>query len=224
MIPRRDLNNRKKKGKINKLITLQFKLTGRRMDSRKGFTLIELLIVITMISIIITVGAPSFSGFIQEGRVKSAARSVAVGIQTARLRAINANRRCYLDFSAGSLAPADSFFTIWLDTNGNQSYDTGEIDSAQLAMPDTKSSLNGFKLPRGVTFAASGLSYGPDSATVTADGVDFSGNDYVGFNSRGESTSSGAVYLTGENGSIYAVSVSGLGAVRTFRWEDSQWK
>jgi len=32
------------------------------------------------------------------------------------------------------------------------------------------------------------------------------------------------VLITGENGSNYAVTVSALGAVRTWRWEDNQWK
>lgn len=194
------------------------------MGSRHGFTLIELLLVITMLSIVITVGAPSFSGLIQESRVKSGARTVAVALQTTRLRAINANRRCYIDFAPGALTPADSFYTIWLDTNSNHSYDVGEVDSSRLAMPDSKSSLSGFKLPRGVQFGATGVSTGPDSASVPGDGVDFSGNNEVGFNSRGECLATGTVFLTGQNGSVYAVSVGGLGAVRTYRWEDSQWK
>jgi len=188
-----------------------------------GFTLIELLLVLTMLAIVITVGAPSFSGFVKENRIKSGARSVAVAVQTARLKAISANRRCYLDFAPGSLTPADSFFTIWLDVDGDQSYDAGEIDSTFLALPETKGGYPGFKLPRGVKFGVSGVSLGPEGASIPPDGVDFNGSDRVGFNSRGEGTA-GVVFLTEEDGRNYAVTVGSLGAVRTWRWEDNQWK
>ena len=190
----------------------------------KGFTLIELLIVLTMLAIVITVGAPSFSGFIQENRVKSSSRAVAVAIQTARLKAINSNRRAYMDFAPGALTPADSFYTIWLDIDGDLAYDDGEADSSGLAMPHIKGGISGFSLPLGVVFGVSGVGTGPDAMTVAADGVDFGGNDEVSFNGRGEASSSGVVYVTGENGSIYAVTVTSLGAVRSWRWEDNTWK
>lgn len=191
-----------------------------------GLTLIELMVVLTMLAIVITVAAPSFSGFLQESRTKSGARAVAVSIQTARLKAISGNRRCFIDFAPGSLTPADSFFTIWLDSNGNQAYDTGEIDSTRLALTETKSGFSGFMLPYGVSFGVGGAvppTTGPEAGAIPADGVDFGGSDRAWFNSRGEGTA-GSVFLTGENGSNYAVTVSTLGAVRTWRWEDNQWK
>jgi prepilin-type N-terminal cleavage/methylation domain-containing protein len=196
-----------------------------RLDN-SGFTMLELFIVLTMLAIIITVAAPNFSGFLQEGRIKSGARAVAVSIQTARLKAISGNRRCYLDFAPGSLTPADSFYTLWLDSNGNHSYDSGESDSTRLALPETRSGFSGFILPPGVCFGVSGSSpptTGPDAGAIPADGVDFGGGDMTWFNSRGEGTA-GAVFLTSENGSNYAVTVTNLGAVRTWRWEDNQWK
>jgi len=191
-----------------------------------GFTVVELMIVLTMLAIVITVAAPGFSGFLQERRIKSSARAVAVSIQTARLKAISGNRRCYLDFEPGSLTPADSFYTLWLDSNGNHSYDSGEIDSTRLAFPETRSGFSGFLLPGGVSFGVGGSSApstGPYGGAIPADGVDFGGSNTTWFNSRGEGAA-GAVFLTSENGSNYAVTVSALGAVRTWRWEDNQWK
>jgi len=200
-------------------------MIGSRMNNN-GLTLIELMIVLTMLAILVTVGGPSFSGFIREGRIKSGTRAMAVSIQTARLKAISGNRRCYLDFAPGSLTPADSFYTIWLDTNGNHIYDTGESDSTRLALTETKSGFSGFMLPWGVSFGVGGTSpptVGPDAGAIPADGVDFGGGDMIWFNSRGEGTA-GSVFITSENGSNYAVTVSSLGAVRTWRWEDNQWK
>ena len=192
--------------------------------STRGFTLVELMIVLTMLAIMVTVGAPSFSGFIQEGRVKSGARAVAISIQTARLKAINANRRAYIDFAPGALTPADSFYTIWLDMDADLTFDDGEADSSGLAMPDVKNNIPGFALALGVCFKSTGVTSGPDGLAIAADGVDFGGSDAVSFNGRGEASSPGVVYLTGENGSIYSVTVTSLGAVRTFRWEDNTWK
>lgn len=194
------------------------------MTIKKGFTLIELLIVIAMLAIVITVGAPSLSYFIRENRLKDAARQVAVSFQTTRLKAINSNRRCFIDFAPGGLAPADSFYTIWLDLNGDLTLDTGEIDSTGLAMPDVKSGVRGWKLARDSRFGAGSVASGPEGRTIPADGVDFSGADRVGFNSRGEATAVGAVYLTGSSGSTYAITVGRLGSVRTWRWEGNQWK
>jgi len=193
-------------------------------QSSQGFTLVELMIVVTMLSIVLTIGAPSFSGFIQEGRVKSGSRAVAVAIQTARLKAINSNRRAYIDFAPGSLTPADSFYTIWLDIDNDLSFDAGEADSSGLAMPEVKSGIPGFALAKGVAFKSTGVTSGPDGLAIASDGVDFGGNDAVSFNGRGEASSAGVVYLTGENGSIYSVTVTSLGAVRSLRWEDNTWK
>jgi len=183
-----------------------------------------MMIVLTMLAIVITVGAPSFSGFIQEGRAKSGIRSVAVSIQTARLKAINANRRAYIDFAPGALTPADSFFTIWLDVDADLAYDAGETDSSGMSMPESKGGINGFKLPRGVKFGTTGITSGPDAIAVPSDGVNFGGSDAVSFNGRGEAASAGLIMITGENGSVYAATLTTLGAVRTWRWEDSTWK
>ncbi len=194
------------------------------MRVARGFTIIELMLVITILAIVITAGTPSFSYFIRENRLKNSTRQVAVSFQTARLKAINANRRCFIDFAPGSLTPADSFYTMWLDMDGDLVMDTGETDSVKMAMPEAKSSLRGWKVSRDSRFGYAGVSSGPEGRTLPADGVDFSGANRVGFNSRGEATSAGAVYLTGTSGSCYAVTVGNLGSVRTWRWESNQWK
>ena len=124
----------------------------------------------------------------------------------------------------GGLTPADSFYTMWLDMDGDASMDPGEVDSTILAMPDVKSGARGWRLSRDTRFGVTAVATGPEGNTIFADGVNFSGADRVGFNSRGESTSSGIVYLTGASGSTYAVTVGNLGSVRTWRWEDNTWK
>jgi len=193
----------------------------RKNDS--GVTLVELMIVITMIAIIVSIGAPQFEGWNRLNRLRSGVRQVAAAMQNARLTAISANRRCYIDFGPGSLTPADSFFTLWLDVDGNGLYDSGEIDSTRIGFPESNGSFPGYKLPRGISFGANGPSSGPEGMTLASDGVDFGGADLVGFNAQGEGTT-GVVYLTGEGGYNFAITVSRLGRVRTWRWDDNQWK
>jgi prepilin-type N-terminal cleavage/methylation domain-containing protein len=198
-------------------------MTGTFRKNVSGFTLVELMIVVTVLAILVGISAPRFEGWNRINRLKSGVRQVATSIQNARFKAINANRRCYLDFAPGSLTPADSFFTIWLDVDGDQSYDIGEIDSTMIGFSDTRGGFPGLKLPRGVGFGVNGPTSGPEGMAVAADGVDFNGADLVGFNAQGEGTA-GVVYLTGEGGDIFAVAVSRLGRVRTYRWEDNQWR
>jgi prepilin-type N-terminal cleavage/methylation domain-containing protein len=198
-------------------------MAGAETRNTAGFTIIELMIVLVIIGITLTIAAPNFRGFVRENRVKTSARAIAVSLQIARLKAISSNRRCFVDFAPGSFSPADSFYTVWLDMNSNLAYDSGESDSTHLVQSDTKGSFKGYKLSQGVKFGVSGVSTGPESAAIPADGVDFGGSNRVGFNSRGVGTA-GGVYLTAENGSKYAITVSGLGAVRTWKWDNSQWK
>ena len=188
-----------------------------------GFTLVELMIVMTMMAILIAIAAPRFEGWNRLNRLRTGVRQVAMSIQNARFKAISTNRRCYLDFAPGSLAPTDSFYTLWLDVDGDTTYDSGEIDSAMLGFSDTKGGLSGYKLPAGINFGATGPATGPEGMAMAADGVDFNGTDRVGFNAQGEGTE-GVVYITGEGGIIFAITVSRLGRVRTWQWENSQWR
>jgi prepilin-type N-terminal cleavage/methylation domain-containing protein len=194
-----------------------------RRDNTSGFTLIELMIVMALMGLLVAIGAPRFEALNRINRLKTGVRQVAISIQNARLTAISANRRCYMDFALGTLTPADSFFTVWLDVNGDQMYDNGEIDSTRIGLPDTKDGYQGMKLPRGVAFGAGNASSGPDGMALVSDGVDFDGTDLLGFNARGEGTT-GVIYLKAEDGTTFAITVSRMGRVRTWQWGDNQWK
>jgi len=68
-------------------------LPGSRLQNRptKGFTLVELLIVMTILSILLAVGVPSFQSFILGQRVKTAAYDVHAALTFARSEAIKRN-------------------------------------------------------------------------------------------------------------------------------------
>jgi type IV fimbrial biogenesis protein FimT len=82
---------------------------GRRMlggPAQRGVTIIEMMIVIVIISIVLALGLPSLSEWIQNAQIRTAAESVQSGLQLARNEAVrrNANVRFSLTASDGSVA------------------------------------------------------------------------------------------------------------------------
>lgn len=57
----------------------------------RGFTLIEVLVGITLIALLMALGLPSMSTFIQNNKIKSAAADYYAGLQAARAEAIRSN-------------------------------------------------------------------------------------------------------------------------------------
>ncbi len=81
---------------------------------QKGFSLIELMIGLIIISILLSIGLPSFSLWIQNTQTRTAAESVLNGLQLARTQAVtrNTNVRFKLtnatgavDWTVGCVAP-----------------------------------------------------------------------------------------------------------------------
>ena len=58
---------------------------------RRGFTLIEVLVGITLVSVLMALGVPAISTFIQNNKIRSAAADYYSGLQTARAEAIRSN-------------------------------------------------------------------------------------------------------------------------------------
>jgi type IV fimbrial biogenesis protein FimT len=70
----------------------------------RGFTLIELLLVIAVIGILLMVGLPSYSIWMQNMRIRGATESVQGGLQIARATAIARNTQAMLVFQPNSLS------------------------------------------------------------------------------------------------------------------------
>ena len=56
-----------------------------------GFNLIEVLVTLTVLGLLITLGAPSLSEWLQNQRIRSAAEAIVNGMQVARGEAIKRN-------------------------------------------------------------------------------------------------------------------------------------
>ena len=58
---------------------------------RRGFTLIEMAIVLAVIGVVLMLGAPSFSAWIQNTQIRNAGESMLAGIKLARAEALKRN-------------------------------------------------------------------------------------------------------------------------------------
>jgi len=67
---------------------------GRRMLTRRssasGFSLIELMIVLVVLTFALLLGAPSFSAWMQNSKLRGSAGSILAGLQFAKSEAVAA--------------------------------------------------------------------------------------------------------------------------------------
>ena len=128
---------------------------------RQGFTLVELMIGIAIVSLLMFIGAPSFSLWMQNTQVRTAAESIQNGLQVARAEAVrrNANVRFNLTDAGGSVAWSVDCVTVTADCPaGIQARSGGEGGAnARAGASAATGALGtalaaGAGLPGGVTF------------------------------------------------------------------------
>ena len=90
----------------------------------RGFTLIELLLVIAVIGVLLMVGLPSYSIWMQNLRIRGATESVQGGLQIARATAIARNTQAILVFRPASL----SYFVYTVPNPGTPPTDWQDPD------------------------------------------------------------------------------------------------
>ncbi|MFM1887143.1 MAG: hypothetical protein RL026_2300 [Pseudomonadota bacterium] len=80
------------------------------MNRQRGLSLVELLVAISVLSILIAVGTPSFRRFMINGEIRAAARSLLSGLALARTEAIRLNSevRFVLDGNSWTIRQADN--------------------------------------------------------------------------------------------------------------------
>ena len=89
-------------------------MTSRRQH---GFSIIELSVAMTIAGVLLALGAPAMSGYLQNARLGSAAQAIYGGLQTARAEAVKRNQdvEFVLTSSALESTTADS---VVLDAAG----------------------------------------------------------------------------------------------------------
>lgn len=99
------------------------------MFLRSGFSLIELMVTIAIVSILLTLGVPSFSAVLRNITLTTQANNFVAAINLARSEAIRRNTAVTLSATASNITQHhwESGWQIWVDSNGNGTLDNGEL-------------------------------------------------------------------------------------------------
>ena len=100
---------------------------------RAGFNMIELLVTISIIGVVMTIGAPSLKTTIDDMRLSTTANNLLTFFNYARSESAKRGARVTLCISDSNLALCDTGATNWargaiafLDSNANGQWDAGE--------------------------------------------------------------------------------------------------
>ncbi len=92
-------------------------LMTRVTRSRQGFSLIEMMIALVVLSILLMMGVPAYSTYIQNAKLRSAAENFYAGLQTARAEAVKRNAPVQFALTSDS-GDSSSAQTTTLTTTG----------------------------------------------------------------------------------------------------------
>lgn len=154
---------------------------------QQGFSLLELLIAIAIVTIAAATSIPSFRVWVDNYRLTEAANGVVDGLHKARSEAVRRNRNVVMRFTSTS-------WQMFVDdgagggTSGNFTRDGGEAVLRTVAAP-------------------SGVSFHD---------VQFGGNPYTGFSSRGmpiDSSCAGTVKGNNASNRTFTIALSLAGSV-----------
>lgn len=140
---------------------------------QQGVTLIELLVGIAIVGILLAVGIPSFSGWIQSTQIRTAAESIQSGLQLARAEAVRRN--------------AIVRFTL-TDATGLVAWSVGCVAvtaACPAAIQSRDANEGGVNARAGISIAAPPVPAGTYYATPITAGAGMTGVDGVTFNGLG---------------------------------------
>ncbi|MBV8206015.1 MAG: GspH/FimT family pseudopilin [Acidobacteria bacterium] len=175
----------------------------------RGFTIIELIMVVTIMLILIAVSLPVADTAMASMRIAGDARSLATQLQLAKLEAANQFTHVRLQ----------------INCNGSTTYCLQVLNGTNWVTDP------------GTQYLSAGVSFGTGNAAAPAGTqTTLAQTSIVEFNSRGipitssgctepcgTPTSQDTVYLTHQNGAVYAVSVSAAGQIKTWQYINSGW-
>lgn len=106
----------------------------------RGFTLIELMVGVAVFGFVIAIGVPSFSTWIQNGQIRSAAEAIQNGIHLARAEAVRRNSSVRFQLTdtltnTCALSQSGSNWVVSLDPAGGACNAAASADSAAPTAP-----------------------------------------------------------------------------------------
>ena len=192
-----------------------YDVVGKR---ESGFTLLEVVAAIGILAILTAVAIPTFSSWLPNYRLKSAARDLYSDMQMAKLGAIKNNTNWAVVFDP---AVSPGRYYVCSDDGANGTWD-GPAAMGGDDVVEKSVVLSDYK----------GTDYGYGNATKNVPGsaapfdvISYTTPDDVAiFSSRGTINNLGYVYLSNTKGSSYAAGTPSLaGVVVLRRWAGSDW-
>ncbi len=178
----------------------------RRSNDTTGFTLVEALVVVALVGIVATVGAPYLQRLIHRGKLEGIARQTAIRLRMARLEAIKQSRPTALRIDR----QAREMLAL-LDEDGDGQFAADEP------------LLGREPLPTGIDFTAPVDDPAPIAGFPTTSG----GNvGQVTFGSDGSADAAGGIRLGDRRGNFLEVRVEPRTTARIEirKWDGSAWR
>ena len=171
---------------------------GERRRHNQGITLIELVVVMAIIGIMSVFMTPAIGEWVQNYRIKQAARDMASDFQCAKLKAISISRQKYCTVTF-TITVDDVLYDyiVYSDDNHNLEYDAGEEIFKRVILDNVHRNV--------VLDTSQG---GGDGITL-ADNAD--GQPSVGFDSRGLPRDTQGNF---QNGTVFMINTTNNNARR----------